>query len=320
MGCWHEIRKDSKLFCDRSYHVDCGMQRGATFTVSSDSITLSKCWVHSDKSESHDQEEDVNMGADDELYNMSSEEEIEQAGTSERGVNNATNVSSSAVIENAENNSSSSIPSTSVCGASGLVSTAVNVDTVSKIAEVSMMGNGAVDNERAGPSESGGNSVDNATVISSFAGMGNDKIDSTKLIPGTSASDASAKPVSPSTVSNIAEACGQFHISVQGHERASVLSVETNVIEENVDMDASNISCNTDGSDVVCVAEYFYGTETELAQATNIKKDPNELDENCDLDANVSCSTDDSDVVCVAEYLYGTENELAQATNIKQED
>lgn len=51
MGCWKEIGENTKLFCDRSYHVDCGLQRGATFTVSADSYTLSKCWVHSEKAD-----------------------------------------------------------------------------------------------------------------------------------------------------------------------------------------------------------------------------------------------------------------------------
>lgn len=48
IGCWHEVTPNSNMICDRSYHVDCGMQRGATFVVSSSFITLSKCFMHSD--------------------------------------------------------------------------------------------------------------------------------------------------------------------------------------------------------------------------------------------------------------------------------
>lgn len=52
IGCCRDIGSDTVLkFCSRRYHVNCGLQKGASFTVTANCGTVSLCFEHRDQIE-----------------------------------------------------------------------------------------------------------------------------------------------------------------------------------------------------------------------------------------------------------------------------
>lgn len=49
IGCCRDVGTDAELkFCHRRYHVDCGIEKGASFTITSNCGTVSVCFEHRD--------------------------------------------------------------------------------------------------------------------------------------------------------------------------------------------------------------------------------------------------------------------------------
>lgn len=73
---------------------------------------------------------------------------------------------------------------------------------------------------------------------------------------------------------NIAEACGRIRISDVVQVVANVdVDIDPNVNEEGCGSSDANASYRSNDSDVILVMEYFYGTENELAEEHDIKRE-----------------------------------------------
>lgn len=73
-------------------------------------------------------------------------------------------------------------------------------------------------------------------------------------------------------VSQIARGCDQFSISDNGSDGSQIQeNIDLNILEKENEFGAANDSFGTNDSDIAIVAEYFYATEEESAQANKIK-------------------------------------------------
>lgn len=106
----------------------------------------------------------------------------------------------------------------------------------------------------------GGENSDGAVATTS-AGIKNASMNLINFSPDKPSSDENAiASIATDMGEKIAEACGQIRISN-----------DFDVLEEGYSFDDYNVSSNTDDSDVVLVAEYYYATESEMEQERNIK-------------------------------------------------